>query len=104
MSKTAKHWLQNAYKFYLQLFMDYNKTSSNEAVVKAIAGLQANGIDAVLVQTGEEAKKKVIELIPEGSEIMTMTSVTLDTLGISKEFNESGKYNPVRAKLYDKDT
>jgi len=31
---------------------------------------------------------------------MTMTSVTLDALGISKEINESGNYNPVRDKLY----
>jgi hypothetical protein len=34
---------------------------------------------------------------------MTMSSVTLDTIGLAKEINESGKYNSVKAKLMKMD-
>jgi L-lactate utilization protein LutB len=79
--------------------MDYSKLATTESVESTIAALKNNGITAVVATDTEDAKKKVFELIPEGSEIMTMTSVTLDTLGITKIFNESGKYKSVRAQF-----
>lgn len=68
-------------------------------VQKTIASLKNNGINAELVKGKEEAKKKALSLIPLDAEIMTMTSVTLDETGISKEINESGKYGSVRTKM-----
>jgi hypothetical protein len=82
----------------------HNHLPHPEVVSKVVAALKANGINASLAQNGEDAKAKVLALIPEGAEVMTMTSVTTDTLGISQELNESGRYNPVRHKLYDKHT
>ncbi len=39
-----------------------------------------------------------------GSEVMTMTSVTLDAIGLSEEINKAGgKFKPVRDKLYAMD-
>lgn len=70
---------------------------------KIIENFKANGFEASFYETAEELKAKVYGLIPEGSEVMTMTSVTLDTLGISQEINESGKYNSVKTKLYGGD-
>jgi hypothetical protein len=80
--------------------MDYKETKSKEVIEKTIEALKANGINALVVDSGEEAKKKVLEMIPEGSDVMTMTSVTADSIGLSQELNESGKYNGVKAKLY----
>ncbi len=65
--------------------------------------LEANGMKAYFAGTGAEAKQKVFELIPAGAEIMNMTSVTLDMIGVAQEINESGKYDAVRIKLMDKD-
>jgi hypothetical protein len=84
--------------------MDYHKTASREVVAKTIDSLQANGMSGIFVESQDEARKKITELIPEGSEVMTMTSKTLEALDILKEFNESGKYNAVRAKLTDSKT
>ncbi len=77
---------------------DWSALASNESIAKTIESLKANGINAMVVENGEEAKKKVIGIIPDGAEVMSMSSVTLDTTGITKEINESGKYNS------DKDT
>ena len=47
--------------------------ASEESISKTVAALKANGITAVVVENGEEAKKKVFEIIPKGAEVMTMT-------------------------------
>lgn len=79
----------------------WNELATKESVDKTIAALHANGFEAMFVENGEAAKKKVLSLVPAGSEVMNMTSVTLDTIGLPKELNESGKFNSVRAKLMD---
>ncbi len=81
--------------------MSFNTIASKQSVDKTIAALKANGIEAVFVSTGAEAKKKALEMIPKGAEIMNMTSVTLDTVGLADEVNKSDKFNSVRAKLTD---
>lgn len=66
---------------------------------KTITALQSNGFTAYCVETGEAAKQKALELIPRGAEVMTMTSVTLDTIGLARELNESGNFESVRNKI-----
>jgi len=79
--------------------MSYGEIAQIERVEKTIAALKENGIDAMVVKTGTDAKAKALELIPEGAEVMTMTSATLETIGLSQELNESGKYDSVRVKM-----
>lgn len=80
--------------------MDFSRPVSTEQINKTSAALEKNGISVTVVQNGDEAKAKVLEMIPEGSDVMTMTSVTLDTIGVEKEINESGKYTSLKKKLY----
>ncbi len=77
----------------------WEKLASEESIGKAVAALKGNGMEVFVVEKGEEAKRKVFEILPAGAEVMTMTSVTLDTLGISKEIVKSGRFNSVRKKL-----
>ncbi len=72
---------------------------ADDVIKKTIDSLSKNGITAEVAENGDEAKQKVLSLVPEKKEVMTMTSVTLDTIGIPKEINESGKYDSVRQKL-----
>lgn len=76
----------------------WSKLADQAIVDKTIAALQANNINALSVATGEDAKKKVLELIPEGAEVMLATSVTLESIGINDAIN-SGNYNSVKEKL-----
>jgi hypothetical protein len=77
----------------------YDIVPSDEIINKTKAALEQNGITVIVTKNGEDAKQKALELIPQGSEVMTMTSVTNDTISTAKTINESGNYNPVRAKL-----
>jgi L-lactate utilization protein LutB len=79
--------------------MQWDTLATETALNKTITALGKNGIDTVLVATAEEAKKKVLSMIPKKAEVMQMTSVTLQTTGIADAINESGDYDSVRNKL-----
>jgi len=77
----------------------WQKLPEEKIVMKTMEALGRNGINAYFAESEEDAKKKIFEIIPENAEIMNMTSVTLDELGVSKEILESERYNAVRNKL-----
>lgn len=79
--------------------MNYDQLASKDVVDATITALEKNGITAEFVPTGAEAKEKALALIPEGAEVMTMTSVTNHTIGLVEAIDGSGKYNSVRNKL-----
>ena len=74
----------------------YTQVVSEQAINAAVEAMAANGIEAKVVDTLEAAKDAALDLIPDGAEVFTMTSVPLDETGIAKAINESGKYKSVR--------
>lgn len=75
-------------------------TLADEATIQeTVAALDANGIEAMVVESGEAARQKVLGLIPAGAQVMNMTSVTLETIGLAKEIVESGRYDAVRNRF-----
>lgn len=82
----------------------WDELASDKIIQNTISALQRNGIEALVVSNSEEAKKKVLGLIPQGSEVMTMTSTTLDSVGLSEEINKAGgTFKPIKDKLYAMD-
>lgn len=79
--------------------MTFTKLATKKQLEKTLVNLSKNGINAEVAQTVQEAREKVLSLIPAGAEVMTMTSITLEQLGLTKEINESGKYKSVKNKL-----
>ncbi len=77
--------------------------ASREVIDRTLKVLKANGIEASLAADGAEARRQVLALLPEGAEVFTQTSITLEVLGIAREINESGRYNSVRAALNQMD-
>ena len=77
----------------------WNQLPDPEIINETISNLKNNGINAILVSSQNELKVKISELIPEKSEVMTMSSQTLEITGLAKEINDSGKYVSVRSLL-----
>ena len=77
----------------------YGVVADQTTIEKTVEALEKNGIHALIVETGAEAKKQLFELLPKEAEVMNMTSTTLDSIGVSKEIMESGNYNAVRKEL-----
>lgn len=77
----------------------YNTLASDKTINATIANLKTNGINAVVVSSREDAKKEIYKFIPEGAEVMTATSATLDQMGLTDEINDSGKFNSIKSQL-----
>ncbi|MBI4155966.1 MAG: LUD domain-containing protein [Candidatus Zambryskibacteria bacterium] len=81
----------------------YDTPKGEEQINRTISALKNNGIEALLIKDRAEAKNKVLEMIPRGANVMTMTSVTLDILGITEALNTSD-YDSVREKFKKMDS
>jgi L-lactate utilization protein LutC len=77
--------------------MDYAQLASDEQIERAAAALEEHNIHVLIAASGEEAKNLLFEIIPEGAEVFTGSSRTLETLGIPAEVE--ARYDSVRAKL-----
>jgi len=66
---------------------------------ETVRALEANGFRTLVVDTAEEARQAVLDLLPEGIDVFTAQSMTLNAAGIAEAINESGRYDSVRKKL-----
>ncbi len=73
--------------------------AGDEQIATAVAALTARGMATEVVESGAEARSRVLDLLPEGAEIFTAMSRTLETLGLSEAINDSSRYHPVRPQL-----
>jgi hypothetical protein len=61
-------------------FPDDNAPASAAAIAKVVAALQGNNIDVRVVETGEEARRLVLDLVPAGAEVHSGRSKTSSAL------------------------
>jgi len=72
-------------------------------VRRTAAALEANGITVLRVADGAEAKRLVLDLIPAGSQVHQGASQSLQDSGISEEIERSGRYEPLRPRVFSMD-
>lgn len=77
--------------------MAYARLASDEQIERTVKALEANQIRVFVAANGQEARAKVLEIIPSGAEVFTSSSRTLDSLGIPAEIDQ--RYDSVRVKL-----
>jgi L-lactate utilization protein LutC len=77
----------------------FARLASDEQIMRAAQALEANGMHTLLAANGEAAKQMVFDLLPQGAEVFTATSRTLETLGILAELETQTQYDSVRARL-----
>jgi hypothetical protein len=74
---------------------DFKSAASPQSIDLVAAALTANNIEAIVVDTPEQARERVLELVPEGAEVHAGTSRTLEDLGLDKVF-ATASYNWLR--------
>jgi len=79
--------------------VDWTRLADDNTIEKAAKALKARGMEVIVVNNRQDAKREVLELIPEGAEVMDSTSVTLEEIGVSREIQESGRYQSIRKKI-----
>jgi hypothetical protein len=79
-------------------------TVADEASVKrTVAALEANGITVLRAPDPAAAKRIVLDLIPDTSQVHHGASQTLDVVGITDEIDKSGRYDALRPRIWGMD-
>lgn len=78
----------------------YQQLASEESLKTSQVALTANGFEVKIVDNLEAAKELVLQTIPKGSEVMTVSSVTIDQSGLGEILNKSGDFKPTRDQFY----
>ena len=67
-------------------------TASQRSIQRTIEALAARNVQAFLVDGREAALAKILELVPEGSEVFVNTSETLETIGYTDYMRGNDSY------------
>jgi LUD domain len=81
----------------------YAVVADDASVTRAGAALEANGITVVRAADAGEAKQLVLDLIPAGSQVHHGASVSLESAGIVAEIERSGRYEPLKPRIWSMD-
>lgn len=77
--------------------------ADEERVVRAAAALEANGMTVLRASDAADARRIVLGLIPDGAEVHHGASQTLEVTGITAELERSGRYEPLRPRIWSMD-
>ena len=81
----------------------YTVLPDDETLAATVVALEEHGFSVDVVDDLDAAREAVLARIPEGSSVMTNTSVTLQETGIADAINDGGPYDSARNKLNELD-
>jgi hypothetical protein len=78
------------------LLNDFGARASDATIERTAAAMREKGYAVHIVEDGDEARKVIFDLLPEGAEVGQGASTTLEAIGFTHELEESGRYDAVR--------
>ena len=81
----------------------FGTVADDARVKRTAAALEANGISVLRAADAAEAKRIVLGLIPDGSQVHHGASQSLEASGITEEIETSGRYEPLRPRIWSMD-
>jgi len=81
----------------------FGTVADDARVRRTAAALEANGISVLRAANAAEAKRIVLGLIPDGSQVHNGASQSLEFAGIIDELEKSGRYEPLRPQIWSMD-
>lgn len=81
----------------------FGELASQSQIDAAAEALGRSGITSLVVDSGEQARSAVLSKLPVGAEVYNNTSRTLEEIGLAEDIERSGRYQPLRLRLYQMD-
>ena len=81
----------------------YATLADEESVTRTAVALEKNGIAVIRATDRAEAKRIVLDLIPEGAQVHHGASVSLEASGIVGEIEGAGRYDPLKPRIWSMD-
>jgi hypothetical protein len=82
---------------------DFVAPASEDRIQRTADALRTHHIDAIVVDTGADAKKEALARIPDGAEVHSGASKTLQVTGIQAELEASPRVTWLRKQLLTMD-
>jgi len=79
--------------------VDYTELPDDQTIEAVVVALEEHGYSVDVVDDLDTARKTVLARIPDGTSVMTNTSVTLQETGIAAAINDGGPYLSARNKV-----
>ncbi len=81
--------------------MAWDTPADDKTVESVTLALKGNGFEVDVAKDRNDALEKLLASIPEGSEVLTVASTTLDQIGGVEALNDSGRYVSVKKRFAD---
>ena len=81
----------------------FGTLADDTRVGRTAAALEANGMNVHRAADAAAAKRIVLGLIPDGSQVHNGASQSLEVAGITDELERSGRYDPLRPRIWSMD-
>ena len=81
----------------------FGTPADDARVERTSAALEANGITVLRTADAADAKRIVLGLIPAGAQVHHGASQTLEVTGITEAIEHSGRYEPLRLRIFSMD-
>ncbi len=78
---------------------DFAQPSDAERLEHTAEALRQRGFQVTIAESGDQARQLVLDALPEGAEVHTGLSETLQQIGLTEVLENSGRYDPVRTRL-----
>jgi L-lactate utilization protein LutC len=85
------------------LTSEFGTIADEARVQRASEALESHGFTVLRAADAAEAKEMVLGLIPDGAQVHHGASQTLEATGITAELEESGRFDPVRPRIFSMD-
>jgi hypothetical protein len=86
-----------------QIQEDFAVPASEETIQRVAERMREHNIEVVIVDGGEQARKEVLERVPEGAEVHTSKSKTLQDAGIFDVIHDVSRYDALRPRMFKMD-
>src|SRR5579864_6012211 len=87
----------------VQAEAEFSRLATEEQIRAVANALERNGINASVVDSGDEARAAVRSILSVGGEVFNNTSRTLEVIGVAEDIERSGLYQALRPRLYRMD-
>jgi hypothetical protein len=82
---------------------EFSPLASGEDIESVAHALENNGVTAFVSDSGKGARELVHSLLTDRAEVFNNTSETLEAIGVADDIERSGRYQPLRLRLYQMD-
>ncbi len=82
---------------------DFVRPASEETIQHVAQRMRERNIEVVVVDDGDQARKVVLERLPEGAEVHSGKSKTLQDAGIFDAIHEESRYDALRPRIFKMD-